>query len=142
MSITIGVDENGKPFVSSQFDNYDKDAELTEYEEKAVSYIKKQFEKENIPFDTILFRRRSKNYLSLVTPTNNDFCRIKAGPKSAWYSLDMWGCAKELQEHTYFSDVTNKNQRHWKLNLKSIDEFESAAEVICFIYQNLTSQEE
>lgn len=126
----------------SSFDKYYKDAELTEYEEEAIEIIKSVFEKENVSFDRISFRRRSVSYLSFIIDNENykDFCRIKVGSRSVWVSLDMWNEKREeLEKDVRFSNVTNKNQRHWKVNLNNIDDFESISELILAVYQAIVS---
>lgn len=141
MSIVIGIDENGKLFSKSELDNYDKDAELSAYEEQAISIIKTSFENEHLPFELIAFRRRSENYLTLLLPNNNDFCRIKAGSRSTWISLDMLHSDELLRKDIRFSDVKNRRQRHWKINLSSIQEFEKVTDLIIAVYKSILPSE-
>lgn len=140
--IAIGFDyEKGEIISKSQFDKYNEDAELTELENQAVKIIKSAFEKETLPFDKIKFRRHSQSYLSLFIfdPKINqdtDFCRIKAGVKSIWISLDMWR-AKDYQDDMCLSAVTNKNQRHWKVKLNCIDDFENITDLIINVFKSI-----
>lgn len=139
MIIGFGLNENGETF--SCYDNYDADAELTESEEKAVEIIRKAFEKQGISFD-VLFRRRSKDYLTLLAfnPDFNhydDFCRIKVGIKSTWVSLDTSRSPK-FADDIRFINVKNKNCRHWKINLGGIEDFESVVDLIIESYQTIT----
>lgn len=57
---------------------YDDNPVLSELEKEAISIIRKSFEKEHLSFETVSVRRYSKEYLTLVVPPNNDFCRFKA----------------------------------------------------------------
>ncbi|MGN0608369.1 MAG: exonuclease domain-containing protein [Oscillospiraceae bacterium] len=132
---TLGFDfENGKFFFESSIDRYNEEPELSLLEEKAITIIKNAFNNEHLPFDEVILRRRSESYLTLLTKEynseyNNDFCRIKVGPLSAWISLDMGSC-KQLQDDYRFANVSNKKQRHWKISLDSISSIEDVTDLI------------
>lgn len=121
--------------IKSQLNQYDENPILSELEEKAISIIKIAFEKENISFEKVLIRRYSKEYLTLIIPPNNDFCRFKTGKKSTWISLDMSICKKELENDIRFANVQNTRKKYWKINLNSIDDFENVTDLIIMIYR-------
>lgn len=138
MGISLGFN-NGQPFVTSEFDKRNQEPELSEYEKQALSIIKTGFEKEQLSFDNVSLRRYSDNYLTLISPNNNDFCRIKAGQKSAWISLDVWN-NKEIQNDDRFLEFKKRSQRHWKINLPSISEFYKVTDLIISVYKTNCSQ--
>ncbi|MBR0141893.1 MAG: hypothetical protein IJM19_06575 [Ruminococcus sp.] len=128
MSITISLDG-----VKSEFDGYDSDAVLTSIETKAIEYIKREFEKREINFDEIRFRRRSKDYLTLLAPNDFDFCRIKVGERSVWFSVHGLNLPKEIKNDERF-DKVKKTLIHWKVKLGSIDEFLENSDLIAESY--------
>lgn len=72
-------------------------AQLSSSEADAVDIIKAEFERKAISFNNISIERRAQAYISLVTPNGNDFCRIMAGERSAWVSLDTWHCDDDVK---------------------------------------------
>lgn len=138
-SVAIGIDDNGN--VISSIDAYNDDAELTKLEKKAIKIIKTAFDENDVPFN-ISFRRRSKDYLTLLIhdPERdyyNDFCRIKAGTQSTWVSLDV-DKVSNLAEDIRFVNVVHKECRHWKIKLNCIDDFEKITDLIIADYQLIT----
>lgn len=133
--------ENGEINIKSQLNQYDDNPELSELEKEAILIIKKIFEKEHLSFETVSVRRYSKEYLTLVVPPNNDFCRFKAGKKSTWISLDISICKKELENDIRFSDVQNRRKKYWKINLNSVGDFENVIDLIVTIYRKLISKQ-
>lgn len=116
----IEYDENGHVIISSPFDS-DGEIELTDLEKEAVSYIQKFCGEIDIDL-------RSDSYLTICNKSGNDFCRIKVTPRTKWFSLDMSGTGFEDDQR--LESVTNKNQRHWKIKLNSVDELEKYADII------------
>lgn len=115
--------------VTSEFDNYNTDAELTVVEEQAIQFVQKEFEKRNIDFECIRFRRRSKDYLTLLAPNDFDFCRIKATERAAWFSVHGLKLPKPIQDDERFNGV-KKSLIHWKVRLNSVADYESNSDLI------------
>lgn len=138
MKITFTVDEHGKADISSSLDNYDQPADLSMLEKQVALYIKRAFQKNNIDFDkSIRFRRRSQSYLTLIAPNDIDFCRIKAGLKSVWFSVDSWSLNEEKKNDARFNNVKNRKIRYWKVELNCIEDFENNADLIVDTYKSL-----
>lgn len=74
--------------------------------------------------------RRSNNYLSVIKDESHDFCRIKIGDKSKWFSLSMWGIDRAVLDDPRLESVNNKNQRHWKIALSSIEDISKYSDFI------------
>lgn len=138
MSITISFD-GSKVKLESQFDNYDKPALLNANEEKAIGYIKDEFLKKGINFDEIQFRRRSQSYLTLLSPNNFDFCRIKVGIKSVWFSILTKPLSEKIKADHRFDSVKNRQTLHWKIKLESIDDFKNNSDLIVESYIVISS---
>ncbi|MBR4627747.1 MAG: hypothetical protein IKO47_08625 [Ruminococcus sp.] len=110
-------------------DNYNADAELSILEEFAVALIKDEFIKRNINFDCIRFRRRSKDYLTLLAPNDFDFCRIKTTERVTWFTIHGLNLPKQIQNDERFND-TKKNLVHWKVRLDNVGDFETNSDLI------------
>lgn len=138
MKIKFSTDEQGKVDISTSLDNYNQPAELTMLEKQVALYIKNAFLKNDIDFDkTIRFRRRSQCYLTLIAPNDVDFCRIKAGIKSVWFSVDSWLLDEEKKNDIRFDNVKNRKARHWKVELNYIQDFENNADLIVDTFKSL-----
>lgn len=124
MSIRISVDG-----VTSEFDNYNTDAVLTELEDTAIKYIRNEFIKRNLDFDCIRFRRRSKDYLTLLAPNDFDFCRIKSTERATWFSIHGLNLPKPIQDDERFGD-TKKTLIHWKVKLGNVEDFATNSDLI------------
>lgn len=124
MKITISSEG-----VTSDLYKHDADEELSMLEEYAVSYIKDEFIKRNINFDCIRFRRRSKDYLTLLAPNDFDFCRIKTTERVTWFSVHGLNLPKTIQNDERFND-TKKSLVHWKVKLNSVGDFETNSDLI------------
>lgn len=96
--------------------------ELDPMEKEAVNYISKAV---NAP---IKLYARSNSYLTICNESGNDFCRVKASPRTLWMSLDVSNTGCEGDERLAF--VSNKNQRHWKITLTDLEEIEEYADII------------
>lgn len=112
--ITIVINDQGKPFVRSQFQ---KDLNANEKEllvaEHFISVINAA--KPNI---VVTLERRSDNYLSLCLK-ENDFLRFKYTDRTKWLSIDTtYLDLKEDDER--FVTQKNKKQRHWKATIDDI----------------------
>lgn len=124
--------------VSASSDYYNQPANLTIPEKQAALYIKKAFLSNNIDFDKLIrFRRRSQNYLSLIAPNDDDFCRIKIGPKSIWFSIDAWRLDEERKNDARFNNIKNRRIRHWKVYLNCIEDFEKNTDLIIDTYKSI-----
>lgn len=141
MSITI-KSENGEVKVIGASNSRTAN-DFSESETRAIELIKSAFSERDLPFNEISIERRSQSYLSLVLPNMNDFCRIHAGERSMWISLDMWRCDEELQNNRYFDAVSPKNRkkRHWEIPLKSVDEIKDVTDLIISVYNFISHQE-
>lgn len=103
---------------------------LTEYEAEALKIINNIITKG----EPICVQRRTSAYLSLIVGKYGDFCRLKITERAKWMSLDLWCCSEPLRNDPRLDNVTNKNQRHWKIRLVSIDEIQNYSEFINAAY--------
>ncbi len=79
--------------------------------------------------ESVHCERRSDSYLSIVCNENgDDFCRVKASPRTTWISLDAWCC--DFGDDPRMADVSNKKQRHWKIKLTSVSDISTYADLI------------
>lgn len=122
--------------VKSEIDNYNTDAVMTELEKEAIGYIKREFKKRNIDFGEIRLRRRSKAYLTLLAPNDYDFCRIKAGKQSVWFSVHGFNLPENIKNDSRF-DNAKKTLLHWKIKLSSIDDFKDNSDLISESYLSI-----
>lgn len=128
--------ENNEIIYEKAFNKHNDDTELTELEKQAISIIKNEFEKENIPFN-VAFRRYYENYLIIIADESDyfsDFCRIKVGKRSVWVSIDTWHISNAFEKDCRFENVENKNKRYWKINLNNIDDFKFVSDLIVAAY--------
>ena len=119
--------------IKAQFDNYNTDAELTELEKEALKYIKAYFVENGADFDSLRFCRRSENYLSVIAPTDTDFCRLKVSERSVWYSVHGARLSEPLRNDSRFDGV-KKSLLHWKVKLKSPADFKDNSDLILESY--------
>lgn len=132
------MEKNFSIEVSCSIDRYNQPAVLTSLEKQIARYIKKAFEINGIDFDkAIRFRRRAQSYLSLIAPNDDDFCRIKIGPKSIWFSIDAWRLDEEKRNDARFNNIKNRKIRHWKVYLNCIEDFESNTDLIVDSYKSI-----
>lgn len=134
MSIIISSDGE-----ISSLDSYDMPAELTVYEKKAVFHIYNAFTESGIDFDDMRFRRRSCSYLTMLAPNGNDFCRIMASERTAWFSVDVWRLSDKIKSDSRFDDVKKRTIRHWKVKLNCIDDFKDNSDLIVESYKSIIS---
>lgn len=123
----------------SQFDSYDSDAILTEYEKKALSYIEEAFEENGLPFSELRFRRRSDSYLSVLALNDMDFLRIKASERSVWFSVHGLHLSPELKSDARFDGV-KKTLIHWKVKLKDVDDLKDNTDLIIESYLSIRNK--
>ena len=119
-AINFGVDENGKFFYESMTARYETEVDPTPIEAEALQYIIGAA-------GPVKLYRRSDSYLTICNESGNDFCRLKATERAKWFSLEM---PFEFFEDERLAGVTNKNQRHWKIKLSSLDEIEKYSDII------------
>lgn len=117
----------------TQFDNYNSDAELSELEMIALYHIKAAFAKASEDFDVLRFRRRSQDYLTVISPNDDDFCRIKVTSRSIWFSVHGLTLPESFKSDARFDGV-KKTLVHWKVKLKSIDDFIDNSDLILASY--------
>lgn len=120
----------------SGFARYNADAELTELEQIAINIIISQFEEYSVDFSIIKICRRSDHYLSLVAENEFDFCRIKAGTRSCWFSIHGLNLAQDLKEDPRLAEC-NKKLVHWKIKLSSIEDLEQYSDLILQSYLSI-----
>lgn len=124
--ISFGVDENGKFYFESASARYDTEITPSEKEADALGYIVAAV---GDLADELRFYRRSDSYLTVcVCSPNCDFLRLKATERALWFSLDMWG--SPFTKSALFDSVQNKKQRHWKVNLSSVEDIAAYSEAI------------
>lgn len=118
--LSFGFDENGKFIYESMTDRYDTEVEPTPLEGIALKHIIGAS-------GPVKLYRRSDAYLTICNESGNDFCRLKATERALWFSLDM---PQEYYTDERLADVPNKNQRHWKIKLKTIEDIDTYADII------------
>lgn len=121
------VHENGKTVVKSNFDRQYEPVVLTPEESIAVSIVCECLSHLHCK---IHLERRTANYLSIIANDSYDFCRIKIGTRSTWFSVFMPRIQAEFVNDSRLSGVKNKNQFHWKINLNRIDELKQYTDII------------
>lgn len=83
--------------------------------------------------------RRTKNYLSFIAPNGLDFCRVKFGPRSNWFSLELLFCSDEIRADPRLSSVKNKNQRHWIIEVSCVADMLNYSDLILASYNRCNS---
>lgn len=116
----FGIDENGKFFFDSLTQRYTTEVEPTELEAEALALIIEAT-------GPVKIYRRSDAYLTICNESGNDFCRLKATDRAKWFSLEV---PPEYQNDSLLADVKNKNQRHWKIQLQSLDDIVAYSDII------------
>lgn len=125
-----------KDGITGAFENYNTPAELTEEEKTAIDYIKATFDNNSIDFSQIKLCRRSENYLSLVALNDMDFCRIKVGKRSCWFSIHGLQLPDSIKQDKRFETV-NKKLVHWKISLSDVSDFKNNSDLILESYLSL-----
>lgn len=81
-------------------------------------------------YGKLAIEHRSDSYLSVVIGYN-DFLRFKYSSRAKWISLDLPPeIAAIHQNNPVFAAQKNKNQRHWKANISSLNDLDSISELI------------
>ena len=119
---------------------------LTLLERRAIDIIKEAFISNNISFDAVKIEQRSSDYITLVCHSvifnngeyDSDFCRVKAGPKSTWVSLDVWGCGNIKNDYR-FNPVKKRNIRHWKIELNDVECIKDVTDLIIAVFMYNTA---
>lgn len=84
---------------------------------------------------------RSDNYLTLLIPDDgSDFCRVKSSPRTLWMSLDAW-VPDFPRDDKRLENVPNKNQRHWKISMSSVDEIANYRDLIHLVAKGALESE-
>lgn len=105
--------------------------EVSECESKALSIISEILSGKG----EFRLERRSESYLTLIAG-EYDFCRLKATERTNWISLDMWRCSENVKNDEKLNGVTNKNQRHWKIQLSDIYDIKNYADIIVASFES------
>lgn len=126
---------NGVISVTSDFDKRNEPVILNEGEAASISLISNIICSSGLDFSHCRFERRSNDYLSIVCYTENDFCRIKIGGRSKWFSLDLCSCDDLIKNDNRLSCVKLRNVRHWKIPLESVDDLKVYSDIICASYK-------
>ena len=116
----FGIDENGKFFFDSLTQRYNTEVEPTALEAEALELIIEAT-------GPVKIYRRSDAYLTICNESGNDFCRLKATDRAKWFSIEV---PSEYQNDSLLADVKNKNQRHWKIQLQSLDDIVAYSDII------------
>lgn len=81
--------------------------------------------------DYVFVERRSKDYISMFCGAN-DFLRLKYSAKSKWLSLRLPRDVALLNfDNSLFAAQINKNQLHWRGNIKTLDDLKMFKDLIC-----------
>lgn len=81
--------------------------------------------------DRVFVERRSKDYISMFCGVN-DFLRLKYSAKSKWLSLRLPRDVALLNfDNPLFAAQINKNQLHWRGNIKKLDDLKMYKDLIC-----------
>ncbi len=113
----------------------DGDEPLTDLEEKAVQIINSILADAGMDPSDVHTERRAGSYLTLVCGENRDFCRVKMGSRSVWFSLDLWHHTSAIKDDPRLANVNNKNQRHWKIPLCVVDDLREYSDFIVLAYK-------
>lgn len=130
--------EKSKITIKSEFDKRNEPVILVPGEETAISIICSHLLELGYEFR---LERRTDNYLSIVVNDNNDFCRIKMGAKSKWFSVYMPLIEKQLADDSRLSCVKNKNQFHWKINIDKPEDISKYLDIIQQSCESLTKKD-
>ena len=139
MAITFSI-KNGSISLINEFNKRNIPPILNVYEKSAVSVISDLINSCGLDFSRSHVERRSDNYLSVVCDTGNDFCRIKAGPRSNWILLDLSSCDASIRDDKRLDHIKKRDIRHWKIPLESVDDLRNYADIICASYKQALSK--
>lgn len=113
---------------------------LNDYEKNAIQLIEKVISEYDCK-SQLRVEQRSKDYLSVFNALNEiDFLRLKVSARTKWISISIWGCDESVQNDFRFSHIKNKNQRHWKIPLESVNDIVKYSDIIIASYKIAVSQ--
>lgn len=113
---------------------------LNDYEKNAIQLIEKVISEYDCK-SQLRVEQRSKDYLSVSNSLNEiDFLRLKVSARTKWISISIWGCDESVQNDSRFSHIKNKNQRHWKIPLESVNDIVKYHDIIIASYKIAVSQ--
>ena len=99
---------------------FDKELNMNPDEENAFNIICSFLPTELLEY--IHIERKSQSYISMLYG-ENDFLRLKYSDKAKWISLRIpKDIANSNIDNPLFDAQKNKNQFHWRGNLKSLDD--------------------
>lgn len=127
MPINIGLDKNGNPFVENTLNRRYEAVELNDDEQAAADIVFKALSNNGVPLNTVHLERRSDNYFSVVVNDVYDFCRIKMGAKSKWFSLLL---LKKDRNDPRIDPNQDANKLHYKFKVSAPQDMEQYADLI------------
>ena len=121
MYIEIGYEiKDGKLYAWSHIPK--KELNMTDLEESAYNKILNLIS-ESADLSKVHLEKNSDAYTSLVYGKYNDFVRFKLTERTKWISIRMIPSDRQAnKDNPLFADQKNKNQLHWKVKIKNIDE--------------------
>ena len=135
-TIEISFEDN-KILITSSADKRNAPAILTPAETSATKIVESALQEINVSPSEICYRRYTEKYLSVITHEVYDFLRIKAGGKTAWFTVFLSPeFQQRLMDDPRFASQKNKRQLHWKVTLGSINELIYHKDLIQHSYQS------
>ena len=124
MHIEIGYEiKDGKLHAWSHIPK--KELNMTDLEENAYNKILNLIS-DSADLSKVHLEKNSDAYTSLVYGKYNDFVRFKLTERTKWISIRMIPSDRQAnKDNPLFADQKNKNQLHWKVKIKNIDEISS-----------------
>lgn len=100
----------------------DKELNINDDEKDVIKIIFSFLTPPQENLDNFSIERRSNNYISIFFG-KNDFLRLKYSERAKWISLRLpRSLAKNNIENPLFAAQSNKNQQHWRADIKSLDD--------------------
>ncbi len=110
------------------------DLELTQLEADFIAEFKNILSHNGCNIKNIHFERRTFNYLSIVKGEDYDFCRFKFSNNAKWFSLSLWNHDSKLNDDSRLAHIANRNIRHWKIYIDSVEDLAKYADLITLSY--------
>lgn len=82
----------------------------------------------------VVFERRSKDYVSLITRNVYDFARLKVGKKAMWFSVALSPADRQKYADDPRFASAKKNQLHWKVPFDSLPDLKNDADLFRCAY--------
>jgi len=120
----------------------DSDIILEPDEIEAFKIVKDALSDNQVDLETIHIERRSQQYFGIFTQEGIDFCRIKIGPKSKWFTLaflpkdyDMVANDPRLKQ------TADKHKFHWKIFIDTPKDLIKYSDLIFKSYLSYSKRE-